>query len=248
MGAGTIHMGSLGSVSAAGYRNPSSWTPADTTSATALHWFRPDQGVTLVGSKVSLLNDLIGSLNQSQGTDAQRFTFSASDAAYGNQPVLVGTASQMTGAAVTAIVAPVSLLVVGQLDANLTTLISAGASPYNLLWRNGGVAATAIAQFYGLAGGLNSAGNGAISSAGAFLITDDGTASGAACQIYTNDLSIPSSSGAKKWGSVTTMGIGLPAAGVGACTGKFAESVVWAGVLSAADRAHLSVYLGRYGF
>lgn len=219
------------------------WSPEDATSATVLHRWRPDQGVTLVGAKVSDLADLVGALDQTQVTEGSRFTFNTANAAYNDKPTISSTGAFMDGATVTAITTPVSIMWIGHLNTNVASLFScADGGPYNLAYRDG----TAVQFFVGP--NILSDANSDILLPGVFLYTDEGSGGGSsAAKIYTNDLSTEDDSSTTKWGSVTTVRLGKGTAGTQHCDGTIAEAVVWSGVLDATDRAKLEQYIAvRY--
>lgn len=73
------------------YGGAAPFTPASLSGL--ILWLRADMGITLAGAKVSAWADQSGSANDfAQGTDADRLTYTASDADFLGQPSLAGTA------------------------------------------------------------------------------------------------------------------------------------------------------------
>lgn len=226
------------------------WSPANATSATILHRWRLDTGVTEVSGKVSVLEDSVGMMHQRQTNAGNRYTFNASDAAYNNKPTMSSsaTAEFMNADADTAITAAVSMLIVGHIHTATKSFIGIGGAPHNMLWRQGGSDLTANVEFYTTAGGIDGAANGYIATPGSFLVTDTGTGAGDALKIYQGDMATASGSGTTRWSSTTAMHVGRGSAGVGYLMGTFAEGAIWSGVLDATDRAKLEKYVEiRYG-
>ena len=215
------------------------WTPSQ-LAPTA--WLRADMGVTLVTSAVAAWADQSGNAkNFSQGTAPNRMSFTASDAAFGNQPVIVGTGS-------------------GWLDAtsawNLSqpsTVLIVGTSGTFFDWRT----------FFDCSAGWRSAvradpSNVLASYAGTANITSSSVASpssfavvlnGASSVHYLNNVS---SSGA---GDPGTVGIGTPTIGAGPAgiyptqsVSKIAELVVVNRALTATEIRQWFTYTrARYG-
>lgn len=228
-----------------------SWGPTWTTSAGIAHRWRADQGLTMSGANVTAVADLRGAMHQSQPSATWYATVNAADAAYGGRPVLVANppnGAYYVGATVPSIAAPVSMMVVGQIDDNVKAIMSSGqVQPFNLLWRTG----SGVVQFYGNGGegALALTGPAPIQSPGTLLVTDTGEAAVAtAAKLYAGTLATPIGTSERRWGPTQTMGIGQGGAGVSPLFGKYAEGAIWRGAMRAGDRTKLAKYkTRRYG-
>ena len=214
------------------------WDLGSTTSAALISRWRADS-VSTSGASVTGMAD-IGGGGRHQTSDGADPTLNVSDAGYNNRPTVVGSVSRLKGTAGALISAPVSLLVVGQAAAT-TALLSAGdESPYNLVWKS-----SLNVEFYALA--VTKASN-VPGTKTYLLITDDGSAAPDACKMYVGDFTTPAATGVTCWGPVNTLSVGMTSAGVQNLSGKFADSGVWSGVLSLADRVKVEQYVkNRYG-
>jgi Concanavalin A-like lectin/glucanases superfamily len=222
------------------------WSPAMATSATALHRWRPDMGISVDAGLVAALNDSIGAMHQTQSSAGNRVTYMASDPAYAGTPTLTSTGNRwLLGAPVEAIDVPVSVCIVGHSTGEVSSLLGVlSVVPYNVFWATNSLQSL---EFYTDRGALRTPGNGYIANPGVILLTEDGTAGSDAAKLYHNDLETPAVTSARRWGSVTHMDIGAGSAGVTYLKGTVAEVVIWSGVLSAADRERLRKYVAiRY--
>lgn len=215
------------------------WTPLQFVPTA---WLRADMGVTLATGAVAAWADQSGNArNFSQGTAPNRLSFTASDAAFGNQSVIVGTGS-------------------GWLDAtsawNLSqpsTVLVVGTSGTYGDWRTffdcsaGARSAVRIRpddRLASYAGTANIA-SGSVASASSFAVVLNGASS----VHYLNSIS---SSGA---GNPGTVGIGTPMIGAGPAgiylmqsVSKLAELVVVNRVLTATEIRQWFTYTrARYG-
>lgn len=226
------------------------------TSTPASHWGRPGPGdVTLETvesvSYVAVLNDRIGAMHQRQpGANTTRPIYVASDSQYGDNPVLSSSGGRwLIGDAVTAIVAPVTLMVIGHATA-MSSIISAGAGaePVNLLWRKTS-AGNAPIEFYSKFPGFSAVPmtgptDGLIGSPALTLLVDTGTNT----SLYVNNLVTPAVTlASSRWGSTTAMHLMMMAAGVTQLIGKLAEYALWRAAVNTDDRRGLGAYaLNRY--
>lgn len=186
------------------------------------------------------------------GAIGSKPAYQPSDVQYGNKPVLSSTGSRwLVGDAVTAIVAPVTLMIVGHANA-MSSFISAGAAaePVNLVWRKNSTGTSPV-EFYSKFPGFSAVAvtgpsDGLVGSPCVIMLTDTGSST----SIYVNDLTTPKvTTASNRWGSTTAMNLMMTAAGVTQLNGKIAEAAIWRDVVPAgADRAGLAAYLvDRYG-
>jgi hypothetical protein len=234
----------LGAGLAASMPLVAAFDPATGLSVPANHRWRADLGVTLVGSKVSAINDLIGIIHQTQTSDPSRFTYVASDAGYNGKPVLTGTGVFMDGATDTALASPLSIMIVGEMSASPdgSFLAFANAAPFDLFWQE----ASGVVQFYD---GSTLTSTSTVGSKCAMLVTFDSGNS----NLYMNtagSFSLEATDLGDLWSSVTSLSLGKGAAGVfdfgTGGTGKLAEIMTWPGTLTGGDRTALATYLTSF--
>lgn len=223
------------------------WTPA--RGSGALHWWRADLGASFIGVRVSQLNDQVGTAHMVQATDASRPTVAVS-ANYSNKKVLVMSTSFLS-VVTSAKTRPLTILIVGHTTANTRSLFASSDTGLPMFWRNGSGALEFFTNSPVPTTRLASP-NSTATSAAAWLFTDDGLNTAGSMRLYKNALStnvgtITIGNDESRWPSVTNLGIGQGAAGVPACLGEIAEVAMWSGVMNAANKANLSMYLNaRY--
>jgi hypothetical protein len=218
---------------------PSAWAPPDASVGTKL-WYRPDLGLTEAGGLVSGLADQSGLADAGRdqaAAGADRPGYLASDATYGNQPVLTfdGTQSMLSGVFNAAVAPPLTLLIIGQIDVD-SAMLSNGVDS-NMVFKSAG-----NAYFYGAAQGSAPFGAATVTAPCCIMYTDDGTGAVDAAKIYVNDLANPIGTGSTNWASTTGLHLGLDVVAVGKLQGKQAEIILFGGVL-AADLPDLVNYL-----
>lgn len=218
---------------------PPVWAPTS-ASVPVRAWYRPDLGRTMA-TGVSQLNDQSGTgdanRNVVQATGAAQPGYTASDAAYGNKPVLTFNGSQAllrAGAWSVSQIAPVTLVVIGE-STTVTTAFVSDTTFGDMIWNSAG-----NAKFYGPTA-IDSAT--AIPGPTAIMVTDDGTGGAAAAKIYVVNFTTAKASTTTAWSSTTGLDLGSGTAGVGNCVGKIAEVILWGGVLTATDLTNLRTYL-----
>jgi len=210
------------------------------TSATLRNLWMPYMGglTTETGGKVSRVPDQVGNMHQVQATDSLRPTLVESDGAYGGRATLhyAVSAFDAENQQSPKIEAPVSLLTIGHLTSQTTSLGATTESlAYNMVWRTG----TEV-EFFGKTGGTRTTtSQGEIGSPGAVLVTRD-TSGANPTSIYTNDLVTPKGSGTAVWTPCGDYCIGLGGAGVAKAVGTIAGTALYSGILSASDRAKLA--------
>lgn len=205
-------------------------------------WLRADMGVTLATSAVAAWADQSGNAkNFSQGTAPNRMSFTASDAAFGSQPVVVGTGSGWLDAtSAWNLSQPSTVLIVGTsgVFANWTTFFDCSAGARTAVRAD---PSNVLAVYAGTANVTS----GSVASPSSFAAVINGASS----VHYLNSVS---SSGAGDPGSV---GIGTPMIGAGPAAvfpmqsvSKIAELVVVNRVLTAAELRRWFTYTrARYG-
>lgn len=217
------------------------WSPPD-ASVTLRAWYRPDLGLTEAGGLVSAWLDQSGQgdANRNQSAaGAARPGYTASDAAYGNKPVVTGNGSQVMTAGGAWSWAPnpaITILVVGEAAASSSFL--GDSTTNNMVYAN----ATPNEAVYGAVAGAN-VGTGNPATPCAVMYTDSGSG-GSAANIYINDLDTPTFTGATIFDGATRLdllsGFG---GGFGSLVGKLAEIIVWGGVINATDKGNIVTYL-----
>ena len=216
---------------------PLIWTPAMGTGA--LHWWRGDLGITLTSGKVSQWADQVGAMHQNQATAGSRPTLTNS-ATFNNQQVLSCATSFFDGVVGAAMAAPITMLVVGLMNAGSRSFLSGGV---NMFWRTG----TAIEFFSNSPSTVRTTGpanSGSVASA--WLFTDDGSVG---TKLHRNDFTNTIATQTPHWRSTTVVNIGKTYAAVPSAAGEIAEVAIWSGVMSSGDRSSMSAYLNaRYGF
>ena len=223
---------------------PNAWTPLAASVAT-LVWYRADLGVTQSGGLVSDWLDQSNagdSARHQSSSGASKPAYVASDAAYGNRPVLTfdGTQSMVAAATFSSLpVVPLTFLIIGQGSSSsfLADLPLPGGTD-NMVWSN----ASPFAQVYG-SGSVT--GTSSVAGPSCIMVTDDGTGGASAAKVFVGNLTTEQASGTTTWitAGATLLNIAKGNAGVGLLNGKLAEVIVWSGVLSAPDRASLVTYL-----
>ncbi len=210
------------------------------TASVPLHaWYRADRGVTEASSLVSGWADQSGAgdANRHQtASGADRPGYVASDAAYGHNAVLTADATQFMNAAgvfSAAIVAPVSVVIVGEVTNNLGTLLYGGAAADSFY--------LFVTNLYVLPNNVGPAADATIPCA--ILYTDDGTGGGSAAKLYIGDTSTPIATAVTNWTSTSTLGVFKSASGLANAAGKLAEVIVFDGVLNGTDISNLVTYL-----
>lgn len=216
------------------------WTPKCFGSDLAA-WLRADR-VSLISGAVSSWSDLSkNARNFTQGTPANRLGFSASDAAYNNRPVVLGTGSGWLDASgAWTLTQPFTVLIVGQsgsyadwrtfFDCTAGARTCVRAEPANLL------------ATYAGTGNVTSA---SVASPSIFAAIFNGASS-------AHYVSSTTASGTSSPG---TDGIGTPRIGAGPggiyllqATSKIAEIIVVKRALTLADIKRWQRYArGRYG-
>ncbi len=218
---------------------PPAWSPRS-ASVPLLAWYRPDLGASLTGGQIDTLADQSGAgdANRNQlGSGGGRPSV-APDAAYGGQDVITfaGQRLDSAGAWTSAPGTPITIVIVGDATPIGGWIGERAPTPYNMIYWNGGGSVYAF--------------NGAAVTAGADLtvpsvvmVEDDGSLGLAACGLYVNDLTTPLATGTTVLGAGTGYDLGRGNAGVAAMTGRQAEVMIFAGILSSTDRANLVTYL-----
>ncbi len=210
------------------------WSPL-LASVPVRAWYRADLGVTAAGSAVSAVAD------QSGAGDANRNqtgapTLNAVDAAYGGRSTISHVAQKLTsaGAWSASVAKPISLVFVGEASSGNKGVLGNTAAG-EILWSSSGTWA-----FYN-GGNLDSLV--ACTSPSVVLLTDDGTGGAAATKLYVNNLTTPAATSVTAFLSANGLDIGNGAGVVPNLTGKWAEVMVFAGVLTAGDVTSLRSYL-----
>lgn len=206
------------------------WAPTD-ASVTLRAWYRADLGIT-GAAPVTALADQSGAGDANRNQAAINGTLNAGDIAYGGNDTISDLRANRGGAWSVAPATPITIVVIGEAGA-VKSLISDGASE-NMLWNN----ADPVARLYSTTGALASLVD--ISAPSAVMATDDG----ATANLYVNDFTAPSVSGAT-WltGGTTGFDLGIGVAGVGNLVGKIAEIMVFGGLLTPTDLTNLRTYL-----
>ncbi len=218
----------------------SAWAPPDASVGTKL-WYRADLGLTQAGGLVSYLIDQSGlsdSGRDQSASGADRPGYVGADAGYGGKPVLTFDGSQrmLSGTFAAAIATAVSVVMVGQITSD-SGAFSDGVDD-NMIFKS-----TGNIYFYGAAQGPSPLVTATVTSPCCIMLTDDGTGGGSALKMYVNDTTTVAGAGPTNWGSTTALDLGLDVAAVGKFVGKLAELIVFGGVLTAPDVAHLVTYL-----
>ncbi len=210
------------------------WAPTD-ASVPVLAWYRADLGVTAPANVVSAVDDQSGAgdANRNQTGAA---TLIPTDAAYGNQSTVSHSAQTLlrVGTWTTTPAAPISIVFIGEATSGNKGALG-DTTANDLLWSSSGTWA-----FYS-GGNLDS--GVACTSPSAVLFTDDGTGGGSAAKIYVNNLSTPAATSATAFLAANGLNVGNGAGAVPNLTGKWAEIIVFDGVLTPTDVANLVTYL-----
>ncbi len=174
--------------------------------------------------------------NQS-AAGALRPGYTANDAAYGNQPVLTFSGSQAmaSGTFNASVATAVSVVMIGQITTDSGAF--SDGSTGDMIFKSGG-----NVYFYGAAQGSSPLATATVTSPCCIMFTDDGTGGGSAAKIYVNDTTTVAAAGPTNWSSTTVFDVGQDVVAVGKLIGKIAELIVFGGVLTAPDVAHLVTY------
>ena len=227
------------------------WSPAS-SSVAPIHDFDPHvaSSLTMVASKVSVMNDLVGVMHQRQTTDASRPTLNASDSSYGGKTTLNMSASCFIPDADASMAGPITEIVIGHMTVDSCAFLTSypDASPYNSLWRKDN-----HARFYNYppAGGITDVTDTTttVSTPTVIMFEDDMSAGTGASRICaTKNLSVFPVAKTTLWKPTTKLGVGYGNAGISKATGTIARVLIFGGILTQADKVHLAGYLShRYG-
>lgn len=230
-------------------RSAAAWSPAQLT---GLHtWLRPDADyVTLVGGVVSAWADRSGNgeaaRNAVQPTAGLRPAYSATNAAYNNQPTIDFPTGQAIGTVdwAASLAQPYTLVCAFNPGSTGNTQVAIDSNDATLTRR------TALSH---------NAGDHVQAYAGTLLATSatyDASPrialvvyNDASSEVYVNDSATPAASGACGTSAVQGIAIGTLCDGSSfPLLGSIAEIVICAGALGATERGALFAYMGaRYG-
>ncbi len=239
----------LSSLTAAGVGT--SWAPKNISGI--LSWHRADMGVTLVSSKISAWADQSGAgdtgRNATQGTDANRYTYNASNALYGNQATLDSNAN--TNALLTGVYSTT----MSSLAMTAVVIGNTAFPPLNpqIFSQKSGDGTTGMNYGYGSGnlGGLGAGGNATLfacdPSTPSYMESYYNGTSGSKLYFNAKTAKVTGgNTGAR--GTLTGFTFGNSAGGGVLNGGSLAEIIMVLGEISAADRILLATYItARYG-
>lgn len=210
------------------------WAPT-AASVPLLAWYRADLGVTAPANVVSQVDDQSGAADANRNQTGTA-TLVPTDATYGNQASVSHAAQTLArvGTWTTTPAAPITVVIIGEIDSSNKGVLGDTASS-NLFWSSG-----ANWAFYD--GATLDSGVDATTPA-AMMFTDDGTGGAAAAKIYVNDLSTPAATTTTMFNAANGLDIGSGAGLVPNFTGKWAEIIIFDGVLTPTDVDDLKDYL-----
>lgn len=218
------------------------WTPPS-ASLTTLAWFRADIGLTQSGGlATSWLNQGGGGdTNRNQSAaGAARPGFTASDASYGGKAVITGTGTQVFasgGAWSLTPNPPVTVIIIGETAA--TSAFVGDPTTTNMLYAD----ASGHESVYGSVTAAQT-GTVLVTSAKAFMFTDDGTGGAAAAKLYVNNFTTASSTFTTWWSTLSRLDMLSGFSGAyPMLTGKIAEVIVYRGIIAGTDLTNLRAYL-----
>lgn len=223
------------------------WTPKN-ASVSLLAWYRADSAVQSLGTVTSWPDQSgSGDANRNQSAFATP-AYNAVDANYNGQPSVSSAGTSYFSSAGVWSVAPanpISIVVVGMTAAStafLSAIAGGGTTAYDLLWSNGANALQFYNGGYG-GGGSPSAAGVPVNAPCAIVFEDDGGAGGTASRLFVNNLSSAAATSTSAF--TTTVGVDLMKsdAGVSTINGSLAEVLIYAGILSTADKTNLKAYL-----
>lgn len=213
------------------------WGP-EAANVTLLHDWDPAvaASLTLVGSKVSVMLDLVGGGHQRQSTDSARPTFVASDPDFGGAPTLLHNRQYFVADTSYSLAKPCSILFVGKATDGYVSFFAAKSGSNNgMLYVTGGAV-----KFYGT--NLGASISYSTGTRAALLLEDDGTNN----RIYRNNIASGAGSSGSVWTSnLSNIQIGNEQIGTPRFKGTFVRQMVFDGVLDAPSKSKLAVYLNN---
>ena len=225
------------------------WLP--TSASTPLYaWYRADSGTTIFTNITNNIgvsnwqnmggnNDL--NRHQSQAVFGKMPTPNYNDTAYGGNTTFSynNQNTNSDGYWSSSIVSPITVVIIGEAAANCPLIsIGRGDPPYNLICST----LSGNAQFYSSDGSKLITSTTSIASPSAIMMTS--SVSGSA--IYVGDFSTPKATNVNAcWNSCPDIAAGGfgNVAGLNPLTGKIAEIIMFAGILSSGDLTSLKGYL-----
>lgn len=219
----------------------STWSPPD-ASVVLRAWYRADLGVTEVGGTVSAWDDQSGAGDANRdlaGAIGTMPSYVASDAAYGNNSVLTFSGDKLVRAGnwSSTPATPITIVVVGEVSGAVSAMLSDGAAA-DMIWDDG-----SEGKFYSDGFAPNLFSGVSLATPQVVMVSDDGSGGAAAAKIFVTNLTTAAADDLTTFQPVNGFDVGVGVAGVSDLTGKIAEIIVWAGILSAGDLTSLRDYL-----